>query len=795
MTFWRRTSQPAPQQFDFSGHFEHVAFAIGDHAVANTYNGTVIQQYSADTAPRPTRRPPPQRREPRDPVDLLGREGELQRIHAALSATSAIALYGSAGVGKTVLLKHVARDVGNGWSDGILYANVGAQPLEDVLQWLFTVFWDTGELVYVPGLLRVGEYLADVRALVVLDDVGLDGGDVERLLGGAPVCGFVIGADQPRLPQRSHPLGGLDADAARDLFARVLGRALSASEQPAVDAFAAGVERLPGYVVTGAELVRDGVCGPADLIEQAGAVLARRRLVALPAEQQELLGLLAELAPAPVPADRLDADAEARLERLREAAFVERHSPRYTLAGPLDAALARDLPHIGAAELLRRWAREADRVRPDDVASVTAAVAWGQRAGEDEEVLSAARALAPAMVRNGRTGAWGAVAQAGLDTARRLDRLADTALFLHEHGTRLGCLGDRGEAQRALTEARDIRLRLHDERGAAVCEHNLRELFSGAGGPGEGRHEGGGGNGGWPPAGMIAAVVGALALAVVVAVLAFGGSDPRQGVVEPPKTVPGAKDSTAPTITVLRPRNGDRFVAGAKVLAAYRCRDRGRPARACKGTVPDGRAIDTTAGDHEFRVRAVDETGNVRTVTVFYRAEQDAVPTPKIEITSPADGGTYESGSRIRAQYRCTNARVCEGDVRVGVPVNGRPGTHDFSVRATGTDGTSVQRKVTYTVDAPPGPGPPPPPPAPDPLTVDATAQLDPNKRVTVVYECAGGTAPLACTATLDGKPVASGTPIGCGRHKVIVSAADRAGETKQGEFIINGGDCPEVPR
>src|SRR4051812_29089201 len=137
---------PAPEvrHVDFSGHFENSAFAIGDHAVANTYNGTVIQRFAADMAPRPTRRPPPQRVSPRDPVALLGREPELERVRAALARTSAIAFHGAAGVGKTVLLKHVAGTGGEGlFPPGGVFAEAGGPPPEGLLPWVFLGFLGT----------------------------------------------------------------------------------------------------------------------------------------------------------------------------------------------------------------------------------------------------------------------------------------------------------------------------------------------------------------------------------------------------------------------------------------------------------------------------------------------------------------------------------------------------------------------------------------------------------------------------------------------------------------------------
>ena len=788
----RRAQQP-PHHTEFSGHFERTAIAVGQYAVANTYNGTVIQRFAAGTAPRPTRRAPPQRRPPRDPVELFGRVAEQERIDAALNSASAIGVHGPAGVGKTALLKHIADDIGAAWPDGVLYANVGAQRLEDVLQWLFNVFWDTGAVIYTPGALQVGEFLEPVRALVVLDDLDLVAAEVQRLVDSAPACGFALGGGQPPLPERSYPLLGLDAGSASLLFARVLGRVATEVEQRAIDAFVGRVDGLPGYVVTGAELMRDGTCAPSELVEQAGAVLARRRLVALPVEQQQLLRLLAELAPAAVPADLLGPDAEDQLERLRVAGVVDRHSPRYTLAGPFDGTLARDalarnVPHVTAAEFLRRLVAEPERIGPDDVPSAAAALAWGQRAGAHEDVVRAARALAPAMVHTGYTGAWGTVVQLGLTAARHLDSVADEALLLHEQGTRLGCLGDRGPAYEALTRARDIRRQLRDEDGVAVTEHNLRELFGGAGGSGDNGGNGDGGGGGWRPPRALLAGVSALAVvaAITVVALASGGNGDGNGDTTSSKiaATPGAPADTAdPTITLVRPLNGARVTAGSTVLADYHCRDRGRRPSVCTGTVPSGKSIDTTEGDHRFRVYARDKAGNDAEKVVTYQATTSSVLSTSIEITSPKDGHTYDSGTRIPAEYRCTNASKCTGDVKVGVPVNGRPGTHDFTVRAQGIDGKPVELSVTYSVANV----------ASEPLVVAAqTKPGDPveGKLPTVTFSCSGGTAPLTCTATLDNKPIGSPTSTNCRRHTVTVTAADAAGQTKDGDFPIQATGC-----
>jgi hypothetical protein len=70
----------------------------------------------------------------------------------------------------------------------------------------------------------------------------------------------------------------------------------------------------------------------------------------------------------------------------------------------------------------------------------------------------------------------------------------------------------------------------------------------------------------------------------------------------------------------------------------------------------------------------------------------------QIAITSPSDGATYPSGILLPARYRCTSARTCVGDLKVGAAVNNRLGTHTFTVRATGPDG-NITKTVTYRIE------------------------------------------------------------------------------------------------
>jgi hypothetical protein len=721
-----RQAAPEAGRADFSGHFENSAFAIGSHAVANVYNGTVIQQFAADTAPRPTRRPPPQRVAPRDPVALLGRETELASVRAALERAAAIGFHGAPGVGKTVLLKHLAGSDRNEFPDGAVFANAGGQALEDLLQWLFTVFWDTGQVVYAPGPLRVGEYLRDVRALVVLDDVSLNGADVERLVDGAPACGFALGAPEPPFgDERALALRGLSPDAAMGVFARVLGRDPAADERAGVEQFVRAVEGLPGFVVIGAQLVRDGVCGAGDLVDRPGDVLARQRLLALPAAQQRLLGLLADLAPAPVPAEHLAGDETAELERLRAGGFVERNSPRYALAGPYDAGLTRGASDGGALELLRRMAAWPERIAPEDTPAVVAAL---RAVDAPEDVLDAARALVPATIRTARTGAWGEVAGLGLRAARRLGRRPEEALFLHEVGTRLGVVGDRSAAYEALTRARDIRRELGDDDALAVTEHNMRELFGGGpGGPGDdGSDDDRGGRG--PRRSLVA---GLAALALVgggaTAIAITNDDSPSRATGE--DAVEVALDPTAPTIRISSPKPEKHYAVGTILHADYTCRVHGQPAPVCVATkhVHTGHRIDTSApGTFTFRVHARSEDDVVRNQEVTYTIDPPGTTTPK---TTP--------------------------------PSTGPP---------TGTTTTTQPLKLTLDAHAVP------------PASGTGPSTLD--------FSCKRGDTPVApCTATFRGRPVRFGQILPCGVRELVVTAPAEPPPNAQ-TFEVDGGDC-----
>ena len=155
---------------------------------------------------------------------------------------------------------------------------------------------------------------------------------------------------------------------------------------------------------------------------------------------------------------------------------------------------------------------------------------------------------------------------------------------------------------------------------------------------------------------------------------------------------------------VTSPADGAVYAQGQLVIADYVCEDEvgGSGIASCVGPADDGDPVDTSVpGEHEFTVTATDNDGNETAVTNTYTVDASA---PTITITTPADGGTYDRGSSVPADYACTDTggstvAVCFGTVPDGVAISTSTlGDHSFSVFAMDAVGNLTLKVHTYTV-------------------------------------------------------------------------------------------------
>jgi hypothetical protein len=104
------------------------------------------------------------------------------------------------------------------------------------------------------------------------------------------------------------------------------------------------------------------------------------------------------------------------------------------------------------------------------------------------------------------------------------------------------------------------------------------------------------------------------------------------------------RDSAAPAIEILSPRDGTRYARGEAVVAAYSCRDPGdrSAVTACDGPVAPGGALDTSsAGTFSFVVTGEDALGNAASETVTYEVgEEIGGPAPAAPTSGSSQGGS-----------------------------------------------------------------------------------------------------------------------------------------------------------
>ena len=85
-------------------------------------------------------------------------------------------------------------------------------------------------------------------------------------------------------------------------------------------------------------------------------------------------------------------------------------------------------------------------------------------------------------------------------------------------------------------------------------------------------------------------------------------------------------DTTAPTVSLVRPGDGDVYSYHQSVEADYSCNDVGSSGLAsCAGDADNGAAVDTqTSGTHDFTVTAQDGDGNTTSATHSYAVVKDS---------------------------------------------------------------------------------------------------------------------------------------------------------------------------
>src|SRR6266511_1312117 len=373
-----------------------------------------------------------------------------------------------------------------------VYLQAGDHDVEDLLQRLVDELY-TADQPIKPTPEQCTQLLGQVQALILLDDVLLDPGQVEQLVHALPGCILVLGSPRPVLGRhgRSQILAGLPDDAALELVTRDLGRPLGNRELPAAKRLVAAVDGQPLHLRQAAALVREDGLSFATLAKKADhdpEVLDRLSVNALAEQERRALAVLALAAGALLPKELVGVMGDIAqigecLGLLHRRGLADQQDDRFGLpvckVESYRQMLLKDLHLAAALRELGSWLATQDPTSEESRSAVGAALAvigFAAERGDWPAVVRLVRVVEPILTLAGRWEACRHALDLGLQAAKATGDRAAEAFFAHQQGTLALCQDQLDAAKRLLEHALELREQLGDRDGAAVTRHNLQLL-------------------------------------------------------------------------------------------------------------------------------------------------------------------------------------------------------------------------------------------------------------------------------------------------------------------------------
>ncbi|MGB7086218.1 MAG: choice-of-anchor D domain-containing protein [Phormidesmis sp.] len=484
---------------------------VGNHLEAyhytdNAAHGGVLNVASEHT-PQP--QPAPIELRPHPFRTLLDRQTVLPLVREALMQAQPVEIYGEVGVGKTVLIRHLADDKSLMFPEGVIYLSAQGQPVADLLQSLYGTFYEAKPL-FKPSYTQMQQALKGKRALVILDSLSLDKAEVEWLMLALPDATFVLISEARFywLEGAAIALKGLPFPESVALIQIELGRALSEVEEMATRSLWTALSGNPLQLRRAAahaaaqnqsmvELVQSMQTTPGQIVSARS--LFQKIAATLSPRQQKALALMGAMGGVALSAAQSQAIAQTPqivdvLDQLVTLHLVESTETGkgvgYRLSADLLAiaprsfdpqpwlAKATDYFATGYFAAAHRQANAVSSARESQIGeSSTDAMRhlleWTQRTGQWQKSLSLTRRLDPLLALRGQWDQWQQALTYSLQAAKQLGDGAAEARALHQLGTRSLALGEAGRALPWLSRALQLRDRLNDKSGAAVTRHNI----------------------------------------------------------------------------------------------------------------------------------------------------------------------------------------------------------------------------------------------------------------------------------------------------------------------------------
>ena len=402
---------------------------VGPHVLRiDSVHGGIVDVAATRQQPRPKARPVPIELRPRPFPAILDRNEEIAAAIRALESLESVELFGEAGIGKSVVLRHLAHTINSKlFQDGIIYREVRGVPPDDILQLLWGDFFEC-DVPFKPADSQLRNDLQTKNALVILDSAELTRTEAERVMNVAAACTFLLGSPERHLwgsEAHATQLDGLPAKDVKTLIERELSRPLTADEALAVEPITVALKGNPLRIlqeVSIAQLNDRSLTNVAQDLRSDGSPekLAAHITAPLSSAQRRILSALAIFSGAPVQATTLGEllqidNVETILEELEERHLVRTHAS--------STRTARTGANAGFAEAERTEFRDhpsaGKLTRPLQTPTQFAFLSYAR---EDAEfVLRLAKDL-----RVGGAGVW--VDQLDIAPGQRWDRAVEDAL-------------------------------------------------------------------------------------------------------------------------------------------------------------------------------------------------------------------------------------------------------------------------------------------------------------------------------------------------------------------------------
>jgi Tol biopolymer transport system component len=420
-----------------------------------------------------------------------------------------VSLFGREGVGKSSLLKQLAHSLpADKFPDGVVlvdgeWEELSAGRLNDVVQGVFESLYDSDPSLKVT-IFTARTYLGDVKALILLDHLALSPRGWSQLPDLFPAGGLLwtIPYHPPGGVARELELAGLPAEAAAQLFRHTLGLNPQNTIPKTLYQICERLDHLPLAIITLARWVHTNEIPLTQVLEmlpaQPGSEVNAIELTletvlgSLEQAERELFSLAASAGGATVDRDVLieasgleGSLAESSLDHLEALGLLQAHSPDMGMHPAFKAYARQQLPADegqisrlaqGVFGFINRRGGSLEVVK-GQLGNLFGALEFGLRNGRIDLARTAATLAAPQLVLGGKWDLWDDIFTRIIPAAERGGDDALLGRAYHELGTNRLAMGNRAEAIRALTQARDIRLRIGDRIGAAYSQHNLNMLL------------------------------------------------------------------------------------------------------------------------------------------------------------------------------------------------------------------------------------------------------------------------------------------------------------------------------